>query len=165
MRECGWEFEDVSLKNDISTLIVAHLNLLSETLAAYFSKDDDKRLEKNSWIMQPFIDKPTEDQELLELRADLNQKVSFRKMDYSVFWIYLLKFREYEKLAQKAIAILIQMPTTNLCEESFSNLVKIKSKKRNSIHDIDFLMREAIEKEIKPCYLQIAETMQQQSSH
>ena len=46
LRECGWEFDDVSLENDISTLIVAHLNLLSENLAGYFPKDDDKHLEK-----------------------------------------------------------------------------------------------------------------------
>ena len=59
-------------------------------------------------------------------------------------WIYLLK---------KAIAILMQMPITYLCEERFSNLVEIKSKKRNSIHDIDSLTRGAIEKEIKPRYL------------
>ena len=82
-----------------------------------------------------------------------------------MFWIYLLKFPEYEKLAQKAIAILTQMPTVYFCEESFSNFVEIKSKKRNSIHDIDSLMRKVIEKEIKPRYFQIAETMQQQSSH
>ena len=61
-------------------------------------------------------------------------------MDYSIFWVYLLKFPEYEKLAQKAIAILIEMPTTYFCEESFSNLMEIKSKKRNTIHDIDSLM-------------------------
>ena len=67
MRECEWEFEDVSLENNISTLIVSHLNLLSEILAAYFSEDDGKRLEENSWIMQPFIDEPTEDEELLEI--------------------------------------------------------------------------------------------------
>ena len=67
MRECGWEFEDVSLENNISTLIVAHLNLLSENLDAHFSEDDDKHLEENSWIIQPFIDEPTEDEETLEL--------------------------------------------------------------------------------------------------
>ena len=48
MRERGWEFEDVSLENNISTLIITYLNLLSENLAAYFSEDDDKRLEENS---------------------------------------------------------------------------------------------------------------------
>ena len=78
-----------------------------------------------------------------------------------MFWIYFLKFPEYEKLAQKAIAILTQMPTTYFCEESFSNLVKIKSR-RETQYDIDSLM---IEKEIKLRYLQIAEKMQQQSSH
>ena len=51
MRECGREFEDVSLENNISTLIVAHLNLRSENLDAYFFEDDGKRLEENSWIM------------------------------------------------------------------------------------------------------------------
>ena len=58
------------------------------------------------------------------------KKVLFQKMDYSIFWVYLLKFPEYEKLAQTAIAILIEMPTTYFCEESFSNLMEIKSKKK-----------------------------------
>ena len=84
--ECRWDFIDVSSKNNISTLIVAHVKLLSETLTAYFFEDDDKRLEQYLWILQPFIDEPTEDEEILELRADLNQKVSFREMDYSMFW-------------------------------------------------------------------------------
>ena len=95
MSESGWEFEDVFLVNNISRLIVAHLNLLSENLAAYFSEDDDKRLEENSWIMQLFIDEPTEDKEWLELRSDLKQKVLLREMDYSMFWVYLLKLPEY----------------------------------------------------------------------
>ena len=87
------------------------MNLLSENLAAYFSEDDDKRLEENSWVIQPFIAEPTEDEEWLELRSDLNQKVSLREMDYSMFRVYLLKLPEYKKLAQKGVAILIQMPT------------------------------------------------------
>ena len=62
-----------------------------------------------------------------------------------MFGVYLLNFPEYEKLAQKAIAILTQMPTTYLYEESFSNLVEIKSKKKNSIHDIDSLTLEVPE--------------------
>ena len=62
-RESGWEFEKVSLKDSISTLIAAHLNLLSENLAAYFSEYNDQRLGENSWIMQPFVDDLTEDEE------------------------------------------------------------------------------------------------------
>ena len=76
MRKCGWEFEDVFSENNISTLIVAYLNSLSKNLAAYFSEDNDKRLEKNSWIIQPFIAEPTKDEVWLELPSDLNQKVS-----------------------------------------------------------------------------------------
>ena len=86
MRECGWEFEDVFSENNISTLIVAHLNLLSKNLAAYFSENDDKHLEKNSWILQPFIAESTEDEEWLELQSDLNQKVSLREMITPCFW-------------------------------------------------------------------------------
>ena len=51
-----------------------------------------------------------------------------------MFWAYLLKFPNYEKLAQKAIAILIQMPTTYFCEEKFlySHRNQIKKKKLNT---------------------------------
>ena len=103
MRERGWEFENVSSENNISTFIVIHLNLLSENLAAYFSEDDYTRLEKNLWTIQPFIDEASEDEEWLELRSDLNQKALFREMDYSMFWVCLPKLPEYKKLAQKAL--------------------------------------------------------------
>ena len=165
MKESEWEFEDASTEDNLSTLIVAHLNLLGDNLCAYFPEANDKRLEANSWIIQPFNEEPTEDEELLELRADLNQKIAFREMGYSDFWVYLLEFLEYKNLAKSAIDILVQMPTTYLCEEGFSSLVEIKSKKRNSILDIDSLMRGGIEKEITPRYLRIAETMQEQASH
>ena len=138
--------------------------MLGDNLCAYFPEANDKRLEANFWIIQPCNKEPTEDEELLELRADLNQKIAFREMDYSKFWVYL-EFLEYKNLAKRAIDVLAQMPTTYLCEEGFSSLVEIKSKKRNSILDIDSLMRGGIEKEITPRFLQIAETMQEQASH
>lgn len=156
MKESRWEFEDVSTENKMSTLIVSHLNLLGENLAVYFPKDNDDRLEANSWIMQPFNSEPTTDEELLQLRVDLNQKISFREIDYSEFWVSLHEFPEYKNLAEKAIAVLVQMPTTYLCEEGFSSLVEIKSKKRNSILDIDPLMRGAIEKKLTPRYEKIS---------
>ena len=85
-------------------------------------------------------------------------------MDYSEFWTCLVEFLEYKNLAKNAIAVLVQMPTTHLCEEGFSGLDEIKSKK-NSILDIDSLMRRGVEKELTPHYVQIAETMQEQASH
>jgi len=165
MQESGWEFEDVSTEEKLSALIVAHLNLLADNLNMYFPEDNDHFLAENSWIIQQFNEEPTEDEELLKLRANLNQKYSFRGGDYSEFWVFLLEFPEYKNLAQETIDVLVQMPTTYLCEQGFSSLVEITSNKRNSILDIDCLMRGRIERELTPRYVQIAETMQQQASH
>ena len=83
MKESEWEFHDVSVEDNLSTLIVGHLDLLHDNLTAHFSEENDHRLKANMWILQPFYDAPAEDEELLELRADLNQKVSFQEMDHS----------------------------------------------------------------------------------
>ena len=56
---------------------------LHNNLIAYFPEENDHCLKVNMFILQRFNDASTEDEELLELRADLNQKVSFQKMDYS----------------------------------------------------------------------------------
>ena len=53
-------------------------------------------------------------------------------MDYPEFWVHLLEFLECKNLAKRAIDILVQMFTTYLCEEGFSSLVEIKSKKLNT---------------------------------
>ena len=72
MKEFEWEFEDASAEDNLSTLIVAHLKLLGDKLCAYFPEANNKRLEANSWIIQSFNEESTDDEELLELRADLN---------------------------------------------------------------------------------------------
>ena len=54
MKESEWEFKDVSTEDNLSTLIVGHLNLLDDNLTVYFPDDNAKRLEANSWIMQPY---------------------------------------------------------------------------------------------------------------
>ena len=82
MKESKWEFHDVSVEDNLSTLIVSHLDLLHENFTAYSPEENDHCLKANMWILQPFYDAPTDDEELLELRADLNQKVSFQEMDY-----------------------------------------------------------------------------------
>ena len=100
------KFEGASTEDNLSTLIVAHLNLLGDNLCTHCPEGNDERLKANSWIIQPFNEEPTEDEELLELRADLNQKIAFREMDYSEFWVYLLEFLECKNLAKRAIDIL-----------------------------------------------------------
>ena len=98
--------------------------------------------------------------ELIEIK-----KVYSGKRITQEFWVSLIDFSEYKNLAEKAVAVVVQMPTTYLCEKGFSRLVEIKSKKRNSILNIDCLMQGRIEKEQTPRYDHTAKTMQEQASH
>ena len=63
-------------------LILTRLDLLQENFESYFPKEQSCYQEANSWILQPFIDGPTEDEELLDLRTDLFQKVAFKDTPY-----------------------------------------------------------------------------------
>ena len=92
-------------------------------------------------------------------------KALFKETPYTEFWVHLLNVPEYRKIAKKAISVLIQMPTTYLCESGFSLLCEIKSRKRNSITHIDPLMRGAIEKDIIPPFGMLVDNMQQQKSY
>ena len=63
--------------------------------------------------------------------------------------------------------MLIQMPTTYLCESDFSCLCEIKYGKRNSnsIIHIDQLMKGATETEIIPRFELLVDNMQRRTSH
>ena len=50
---------------------------------------------------------------------------------------HLLIVPEYRSIAKRAISIFLQMPTKYLCENGFSFLFEIKSRKRNLITHID----------------------------
>ena len=52
--------------------------------------------------------------------------------------------------------------TAYLCEQGFSTLVEIKSKKRNAIKDVDALMRGPLE--TRPRFSQLADEIQQKRS-
>ena len=100
--------------------------------------------------MQPFTNEEFDlghlNNELIELRSDLVQKAEVKSFkNYNEFWVSLFEVPEYQNLAQKAISVLIRMPTTYLCEQGFSALVEIKSNKRNAIKDVDTLMRGALD--------------------
>ena len=47
MKESEWEFHDVFVEDDLSTLIVDHLNLLYDNLTAYFPEENDHCLKAN----------------------------------------------------------------------------------------------------------------------
>ena len=154
-----------SVMTDLVPLILAHLELLQENFENYFPKEQSSYLEANTWVLQPFIDSPTEDEDLLDLRTDLSQKVLLEGTPYADFWVQLWHVPEYKKLAEKAISLLIQSPSTYLCESGFSTLSLITIKQRNSIEKIEHLMRGALETELVPRYDQLVGKLQNQKSH
>ena len=158
MKEHGSNFQEQLLP-----LIHAHLNLLQENFEKYFNAEQNATLNASSWILQPFIYDGIED--LIDLQSDFGMKALFKETPYTEFWVHLLNVPEYRSIAEKAISVLIQMPTTYLCESGFSCLCEIKSRKRNSITHIDPLMRGAIEKDIIPRFELLVNNVQQQNSH
>ena len=78
-----------------------------------------------------------------------------------LLWVFF-EFFEYKHLAEKAVAVLVQMSTTYFCKEV---LLKSTKNKQNSILNIHCLMRGGIEKGLTPRYRHIAETMQEQAIH
>ena len=162
--ECEEGFAE-SVMTDLVPLMLAHLELLQENFENYFPKEQTSYLEANTWVLQPFIDSPTEDEDLLDLHTDLFQKVLFEGTPYADFWVQLWHVPEYKKLAEKAISLLIQSPSTYLCESGFSTLSQIKTKQRNSIEKIDHLMLGALETELVPRYDQLVGKLQNQKSH
>ena len=162
--ECEEGFAE-SVMTDLVPLILAHLKLLQENFENYFPKEQSFYVEANTWVLQPFIDSPTEDEDLLDLRTDLSQKVLFEGTPYADFWVQLWHVPQYKKLAEKAISLLIQSSSTYLCESGFSTLSQIKTKQRNSIEKIDHLMRGALETEFVPRYDQLVGKLQNQKSH
>ena len=115
--------------------------------------------------MQPSIDSPTKDEDLLDLRTDLSQKVLFEGTPYANFWVQLWHVSEYKKLAEKAISLLIQSPSTYLCESGFSTLSQIMTKERNSTEKINHFMWGALDTELVPRYDHRVGKLQNQKTH
>ena len=77
----------------------------------------------------------------------------------------LCNIPEYKQLAEQTLTILVQIPCIYLCECGFSILAQVKSPSRNSIQEIDSLLRLAIEQELIPDYHKLAGELQNQVSH
>ena len=57
------------------------------------------------------------------------------------FWAVLLVIPEYKELTKQAKAMFVLMSTSYLCEQGFSALVLIKTKKTNAILHLDPLIQ------------------------
>nr|XP_045589329.1 protein FAM200A-like [Procambarus clarkii] len=156
MRECGWEHgmqtTQQTLEVHMSHSVIRHLTLMQENLDFYFPDSENDQLTSNVWMLNPFTDEATDQCDaLLQLRADYSQKAVIKTFSHPMdSWVTLLDGPEYKDLAERTIAIVVQVPTSYLCEQGFSTLVLVKIKKRNAILNLDPLMRVALEDRLTP---------------
>ena len=168
--DCVSKIEDVSAKGDISVpralkqAFAMHLDELAKSLDGYFPT----RISYPAWVRQPFaFSVATADvndeylDEIIGLQESQVQQQLFRTTTLSTFWC--LQIAAYPLIAKKALDILIPFVTTYLCEQSFSMMVNIKTKKRNKLC-CENDMRVALAK-VKPRIPEIVAVRQQQKSH
>ncbi|XP_073501335.1 protein FAM200C-like [Phyllobates terribilis] len=168
--DCASKIEDVSGIGDISVsmelkqTIAMHLDELAKSLDGYFPT----RESYPAWVRQPFtFAVETADvnyeylDEIIEIQQSQVQEQLFRTTTLSTFWCRQLE--KYPIIAKKALEFLIPFVTTYLCEQSFSRMLDIKTKKRNRLcceNDI----RVALAK-VKPRISELVSQKQQQKSH
>jgi hypothetical protein len=79
-----------------------------------------------------------------------------------MFWISVRK--EYPVISAKAVKTLLQFPTYDLCEQAFSCLANIKSKRRNNLLSVEEELRVCLSK-IRPRIQHLCKKKQAQVSH
>ncbi|KAF2363516.1 HAT C-terminal dimerization domain [Trinorchestia longiramus] len=167
MDDCVSKIEDVSGNGDISVpaelkqAIATHLNGLAKSLGGYFPT----RKSYPAWVKQPFTfsveaidvnDKYLD--EIIEIQHTQVQQQLFRTATLSTFWCQQMV--TYPVIAKKAVEIFISFVTTYLCEQSFSRLLDVKTKKRNRLC-CENDMRVAFAK-VKPRISELVSERQQQ---
>ena len=168
--DCVSKIEDVSGIGDISVpgelkqAFAIHLDELAKSLDGYFPT----RESYPAWVRQPFtFSVATADvndeylDEIIELQQSQVQRQLFRTTTLSTFWCH--QIAAYPLISKNALEILIPFVTTYLCEQSFSMMVDIKTKKRNRFC-CENDMRVALAK-LKPRISEIVSERQQQKSH
>ena len=125
---------DISVPGELKQAIAMHLDELAKSLDGYFPT----RESYPAWVRQPFtFSVATADvndeylDEIIELQQSQVQLQLFRTTTLSTFWCH--QIAAYPLIAKKALEILIPFVTTYLCEQSFSMMVDIKTKKRNRL--------------------------------
>lgn len=117
--------------------ISAHLSALKKRFETYFPNKN----EEFDWVRDPFHSLATESaarclssegqDELAELQMDRTLKLQHSELSLDTFWLRV--GQEYPSLSESAINVLIQFPTSYLCELAFSSLTYIKNKLRQRL--------------------------------
>ncbi|UYV78802.1 hypothetical protein LAZ67_16002829 [Cordylochernes scorpioides] len=129
-------------KSIIKKEVEETLTLLSASFDKYFPYLD---VEKMEWVVNPFMHCEIQHLEeemqenLIDLKNDLVFKRLFTEKELSEFWLCLNS--KFPKLSNAAIESLLPFGSSNLCEQGFSTLTEMKSKKRERLQMIDEEMR------------------------
>ncbi|XP_073504145.1 protein FAM200C-like [Phyllobates terribilis] len=122
---------DISVSMELKQTIATHLDELAKSLDGYFPTYP-------AWVRQPFtFAVETADvnyeylDEIIEIQQSQVQQQLFRTTILSTFWCRQLE--KYPIIAKKALEFFIPFVTAYLCEQSFSRMLDIKTKKRNRL--------------------------------
>ncbi|XP_039459195.1 protein ZBED8-like [Oreochromis aureus] len=155
---------DIPVSTELKQTIATHLDELAKSLDRYFPT----RESYPAWVRQPFtFAVETADvndeylDEIIEIQQSQVQQQLFRTTTLSTFWCR--QTDKYPIIAKEALDSFIPFVTTYLCEQSFSTMLDIKTKKRNRLF-CENDMRVALAK-VKPFISKLVSQRQQQKSH
>ena len=101
---------------------------------------------------------------VLKLWATAPQQACHRVLKKkSNFWAFVAE--DAPIVGAKALKILMPFPTSYLCEQTFSTLLRLKSKARNKQQDLEKELRVAIGVNIVPDVKKLVGEMQAHLSH
>ena len=128
----------MDLGEHVKSLIIEHLNKLTEQLRKHFPPMDTSR----AWIRNPFeVSLPVpqlsfqEHEQLIELSSDGALQLQFKRKPLADFWTESLT--SYTVLAKQALRVLMPFATTYLCEASFSAMAAVKTKHRQILDAVE----------------------------
>ena len=155
-----------TLSSSLQTEICSHLETLQNSIHGYFNTGD---LKVAAWILNPFSidincidDGDLAKDDIIDIRTKEMLKFQFNSKGLGEFRCSLKLV--YPRLAKLAMAVLIPLVTTYLCESGFSGLVNLKTKNRNRL-DIQHDMRIALSKIVLQFHLLIQAKQQQPQFH
>jgi len=125
------DLEDYSF-DEIKNTIMEHLSHLAVEFTHYIP---DHEITCQSWIRNPFnVDihdvsnhVPGLQEELVELKNEETMRHMYKNETLSTFWINVKKDKPI--VGDEAVKVILPFVTTFLCEQGFSTLTKIKTKK------------------------------------
>eukprot|EP00102_Acyrthosiphon_pisum_P027924 XP_016665134.1 PREDICTED: zinc finger BED domain-containing protein 5-like [Acyrthosiphon pisum] len=149
------------------SLISESIMLLKDKMMKYFPSIN---VEDYDWVRNPFSVSVNEvigltfveEDNLISLKNDRTLKLKFKEMTVNKFWIYAQA--EFPEISIKAITILLPFSTSYLCEQGFSAVTTIKSKKRERLQSVEEELRVALST-VRPRIKHLCTTRQAQISH